>query len=66
MRAIRYFLQIGAFVFFATYFLHLVSGRAFPLPGLVPAPATRYAPPAEVCVKPSPIEMLKRVNSGTQ
>ena len=59
MRAIRYILQVGTFLFFAAWFLCLVVGRPFRIPELLPL-AIQKPVSAEINIKPSPIEMLKR------
>ena len=59
MKALRTALQVGAFLFFAAYFLLLVTGTPLRIP-TVPSPS-HCAPPPDVAPKPSPIEMLRAV-----
>jgi len=65
MRAIRYMLQVGTFLFFAAYLLCLVSGRSFRLPELPALVNPRERTSEAVRVRPSPIEMLKRTSDGS-
>ena len=58
MNVFRNVLQVGVFLFFAAWFLCLVTGHPFRIPALPSADPERHQ--VEVQVKPSPIEMLKR------
>ena len=60
MNVFRNVLQVGVFLFFAAWFLCLVTGRPFRIPAILPSAAPERHQ-VEVRIKPSPIEMLKRV-----
>ena len=62
MRAIRYMLQVGTFVFFAAYLLCLVSGQSFRLPEPPALANSREEIPETVRLKPSPLEMLRQTS----
>ncbi len=59
MRTFRTVLQVGAFVFFAVYFLLLVTGTPLSIPEVTSRPRSHPSP--DVAPKPSPIEMLRGV-----
>jgi len=60
VKAMRYVIQVGTFLFFAVYFLCLVFDKPFRIPQFR-SPVRQTPVQVESSVKPSPIEMLKRV-----
>ena len=62
MNTIRSLLQVTAFLFFAGWLLLLVTGKSLPLPVRADAVAPSRVPAPPV-VKPSPIEMLRKLDS---